>query len=880
MSSMETYYGFVENSNDVLILFEACRLGLKRQVQRRLSDTERMAIRSGSVFVWDEEQSGMKRWTDGRSWSPSRVQGCFLTYYEWEGRRRATVRPTIHPNNMISYSQNSANGGDPHMYGGAGGMSSGQGSSPSAYMPRYGQASLSRHGSGTATTTTTTTTTHQVQQGCAKDNGILKKALSVTTTDGRKLHLIAYYYKEDIGKTHLPTPSTDPELKHITIPPNMYPEVNQENGSASGTNSPSHVASYGLNSGSTTTTNKNDSASPTHYHHQRQPAQQTYHHHHSHHTQPHQRPYHSPSTAKDNQSAFGSSSAATPHINSHTSGNGDVIITTSTTTMARHSPIPYPLASANTGQPCHYQYGPSPVPSPSPMVPRKRSRDGWVGESPSSPQETSMLRRQKQHRGGSYIPSKDVAGPPPPPTSASVYYGVAGSGSSTKSGYLDYSRHGAPSYYNSPAKTSPTGPQQQQQQPPPRLPSIRVSSSQYISPPSAHHQPPLSHHSKTSLPRLSVNSPHHGRNYSQHSPTPQTAPSFITSFSSQPQQSHSTETGSDNGRNLPSCSSLLGGAASSDHHHRPTSMSYLMGNDDNENSHYTTTTTPSSSNNTNSSGTARHYPNLSITQLTTTTATTTATTATTRAGEYDADAVTGSGIERISRVSDGDFGVEPSSSAPVSSSHTFQRYTDDGPGNSRRPIILPPSIQTSRPLLSSGTGGGAAATADEEDRYVARAQHPTDSVEYVQRTASGSSYHHRDHIHHKHSFSQYRNDSHPTTPNTAPCYSSSSTHNLNNQHNPFSSGNGDNSRSSSTSTGIVSGASNYYPSSISRPRPSTSTGTGSLPAIVPASGLLPPPKSATSATFSHHHHNHRHHNFKYSEDRRQLDALNNSIKLQ
>ncbi|CAP72744.1 uncharacterized protein PODANS_2_1730, partial [Podospora anserina S mat+] len=66
----------------------ACRLGLLPRVQRRLSEKERQQIRSGSVYVWDEREAGMRRWTDGKSWSASRVSGSFLTYREMEGKRR------------------------------------------------------------------------------------------------------------------------------------------------------------------------------------------------------------------------------------------------------------------------------------------------------------------------------------------------------------------------------------------------------------------------------------------------------------------------------------------------------------------------------------------------------------------------------------------------------------------------------------------------------------------------------------------------------------------------------------------------------------------------------------------------------------------------
>ena len=86
---MDTYYGQIKIPQDAIILFEACRLGMLPRVQRRLSERERNEIRSGSVFVWDEREAGMRRWTDGKSYSASRVSGSFLTYREMEGKRGA-----------------------------------------------------------------------------------------------------------------------------------------------------------------------------------------------------------------------------------------------------------------------------------------------------------------------------------------------------------------------------------------------------------------------------------------------------------------------------------------------------------------------------------------------------------------------------------------------------------------------------------------------------------------------------------------------------------------------------------------------------------------------------------------------------------------------
>jgi hypothetical protein len=62
--------------------FEARRLGLRPLVQRRLSKQQRSQFRAASIFVWDEFQTGIIRWTEGGSWSASRVTGCFLTHRE------------------------------------------------------------------------------------------------------------------------------------------------------------------------------------------------------------------------------------------------------------------------------------------------------------------------------------------------------------------------------------------------------------------------------------------------------------------------------------------------------------------------------------------------------------------------------------------------------------------------------------------------------------------------------------------------------------------------------------------------------------------------------------------------------------------------------
>jgi hypothetical protein len=79
----QPYFGVVDNTVQALRLVHAVWMGIVPRVLRRLNDKERREqIVSGAVFVFGVEESGMRRWTDGRLWSPSRIDGNFLVYRE------------------------------------------------------------------------------------------------------------------------------------------------------------------------------------------------------------------------------------------------------------------------------------------------------------------------------------------------------------------------------------------------------------------------------------------------------------------------------------------------------------------------------------------------------------------------------------------------------------------------------------------------------------------------------------------------------------------------------------------------------------------------------------------------------------------------------
>lgn len=185
-SDMETYNGHVRTPADAIILFEACRLGLLPRVQRRLSEKERQSIKSGSVFVWDEREAGMRRWTDGKSWSASRVSGSFLTYREMEGKRGGNnFGPPLAAVSRAGKTPDSTRGSDSDLeVAGEDG--------PDGY--RY------------------------------KPDGLMKQSFSITTSSGNHLHLISYYSRSHPAASNLTSPTSDPQLRHIRPQKGMYPE--------------------------------------------------------------------------------------------------------------------------------------------------------------------------------------------------------------------------------------------------------------------------------------------------------------------------------------------------------------------------------------------------------------------------------------------------------------------------------------------------------------------------------------------------------------------------------------------------------------------------------------------------------------------------------
>jgi hypothetical protein len=202
-----TYTGHVSTTNDALILFEACLSGHLNHVPRRPHDRERNSlIRSGCVFIYEENASGIKRWTDGVTWSPSRILGNFLVYRELDKpfppgeKKRAKKKSTRHPTRP----------GEPYARPDSTGES---------YSPTTPQST-------SFTNTPTPSDAERQLIGSLidsygfKPNGLVKKTMSVTV-QGVTHHLVSYYNMDDVKNGLLEPPSQAPALNGIRPRPEL-----------------------------------------------------------------------------------------------------------------------------------------------------------------------------------------------------------------------------------------------------------------------------------------------------------------------------------------------------------------------------------------------------------------------------------------------------------------------------------------------------------------------------------------------------------------------------------------------------------------------------------------------------------------------------------
>ncbi|KAL7320728.1 Global transcription regulator sge1 [Mucor circinelloides] len=195
----ETFYGFIESTTDALLVFEACRRGKLPKISRRLQDRERGSIKSGTVFVFDERESGIKRWTDGLVWSPSRILGNFLIYRELDGRESLYQH-----NSRAPFDYDASHFSSPYDYGT-------QNDSMQSLLGEISNEERNRERNLVGSLTDT----YKFRKG-----GLIKKTISIHL-NGSTQHMISYYTRSDVLEGKLATPSSVSDLSNLQISPDL-----------------------------------------------------------------------------------------------------------------------------------------------------------------------------------------------------------------------------------------------------------------------------------------------------------------------------------------------------------------------------------------------------------------------------------------------------------------------------------------------------------------------------------------------------------------------------------------------------------------------------------------------------------------------------------
>ncbi|KAH7087666.1 Gti1/Pac2 family-domain-containing protein [Paraphoma chrysanthemicola] len=222
-----TWQGFLDTTKDAMTVVEAALQGRLSHISRRPHDKERAEmLTSGTVLVYEENASGIKRWTDAVHWSPSRVMNNCLIYRQLvralkpdekktalnpscgtKRKRKESAGPTItktgdHVNNSDDEFESPL----------IDGVLTGDTDSANKVYANFAQS----------------LTPDQQRRFCGslidsyefKEGGLMKKTISVKY-QGTHHHVISYYSLEDVVNGKLKRPFQDAKLSDIQPRPEL-----------------------------------------------------------------------------------------------------------------------------------------------------------------------------------------------------------------------------------------------------------------------------------------------------------------------------------------------------------------------------------------------------------------------------------------------------------------------------------------------------------------------------------------------------------------------------------------------------------------------------------------------------------------------------------
>ncbi|ONH64885.1 Global transcription regulator sge1 [Cyberlindnera fabianii] len=248
-----TFVGYIGSTKDALIVIQAVLSGQLHATTRRPHDRERPdLIKSGNVFVFIEERSAIRRWTDGVAWSPSRILGRFLVYRELDrstltskDARGKGATDKHRKKKSIDLNEISAGPAAPPptqtlVGGSASSVSSGGSIGSLGGFPSVSHTTSHNSDLDSVNDPSGSSTRQLVGSLVAsyafKDSGLIKKTLSLTVRRldpethqpvVETIHLVSYYAPEDVMNHKLSRPVESPTLKDIPLTADLWNAVKE-----------------------------------------------------------------------------------------------------------------------------------------------------------------------------------------------------------------------------------------------------------------------------------------------------------------------------------------------------------------------------------------------------------------------------------------------------------------------------------------------------------------------------------------------------------------------------------------------------------------------------------------------------------------------------
>ncbi|KAF2823927.1 hypothetical protein CC86DRAFT_61978 [Ophiobolus disseminans] len=222
-----TWQGFLDTTKDAMTVVEAALQGRLSHISRRPHDKERAEmLTSGTVLVYEENASGIKRWTDAVHWSPSRVMNNCLIYRQLvralkpeekrtalnpscgtKRKRKESAGPTITKTGENLNTSDDEFENPPYEA-----LPVGETESANKVYANFAQS----------------LTPDQQRRFCGslidsyefKEGGLMKKTISVKY-QGTHHHVISYYSLEDVVSGKLKRPFQDAKLADIHPRPEL-----------------------------------------------------------------------------------------------------------------------------------------------------------------------------------------------------------------------------------------------------------------------------------------------------------------------------------------------------------------------------------------------------------------------------------------------------------------------------------------------------------------------------------------------------------------------------------------------------------------------------------------------------------------------------------